>query len=143
MSFVLDGGRPVLRVPHGDVVLADGRRLRLWGPGDPRRRAVARRAAAILDLDGWDGPKRLIVICSLDDHHRIGRLLHVSMSYPDRDPPWADIKAVRYAFYPRDVDVMMMLPRDELYVSGVPDPRVGMDSHVFHLQQTPERWDAR
>jgi hypothetical protein len=65
------------------------------------------------------------------------------MSYPDRDPPWADIKLIRYAFFPTDVDVMMALPRDDLYVSGVPDPRVGMDSHVFHLNQMPEAWDSR
>ncbi|HEX6786971.1 MAG TPA: hypothetical protein VF076_07220 [Acidimicrobiales bacterium] len=129
MSFLLDGGRPVLRVPDTDVVLADGRRLRRWGPTDPRRREVMSRSMDILDIDGWNGPKRLIVIASIDEH-RFGRLLHVSMSSPDRDPPWADIKAIRYAFYPSDVDVIIVLPRDELYVAGVPDPRVGMDSHT-------------
>lgn len=140
--LTLGTGRPVLAVPHADVItLSDGRRLRRWRSNDPRRSEVASRSPDIIELDGWDGPKRLIVICSLDEH-LFGRLLHVSMSYPDRDPPWSDIKTIRYAFYPADLDVMMALPRDELYVSGVPDPRVGMDSHVFHLQQTPERWDA-
>jgi hypothetical protein len=138
----VDLARPILTVPHADLRLADGRRLRRWLPGDPRRRQVMAHADDIRDIDGWDGPKRLIVICSLD-LHVFGPLLHVSMSYPDRDPPWADIKLIRYLFYPADLDVMMMLPREELYVSGVPDPRVGMDSHVFHLQQTPEAWDAR
>src|SRR5262245_7367657 len=141
MSIELQS-QPVLAVPHADLRLADGRRLRRWLPGDPRRRDVASWATGFLDLDGWDGPKRLIVIASLDVH-RFGRLLHVSMSYPERDPPWSDIKAIRHLFFPNDVDVMMMLPRDELYVAGVPDPRVGLDSHVFHLQQVPERWDSR
>jgi hypothetical protein len=131
---------PVLPVPHTDLRLPDGRRLRRWAAHDPRRgRALP---SGMLDMDGWDGPKRLIVICS-SDRDRLGTLLHVSMSYQDRDPPWADIKLIRAAFYPDDVDVMMMLPRAELYVSGVPDPRVGMDSHVFHLNQTPERWTRR
>jgi hypothetical protein len=132
----------VLPVPHTDLTLPDGRRLRRWQPGDPRRAELRSRLGGGVDLEGWDGPKRLIVVCS-SDQHRFGRLLHVSMSYPDRDPPWADIKLIRYAFFPTDVDVMMALPRDDLYVSGVPDPRVGMDSHVFHLNQMPEAWDSR
>jgi hypothetical protein len=129
--------RPVLAVPHTDLRLGDGRRLKRWADDDPRKRRVW--APGMLDAEGWSGPQQLIVLCSLDES-RHGRLLHVSLSYQRRDPPWADIKLVRYLFYPRNIDVMMMLPCDDDYVSGVPDPRVGMDSHVFHLQQTPERW---
>jgi hypothetical protein len=38
---------------------------------------------------------------------------------------------------------MMLLPRRSMYVAGVPDPRVGLDSRVFHLQQTPVAWGHR
>lgn len=141
MSVDFEVDRPVLAVPHADLRLLDGRYLRRFQRDDPRLRQVWQ--PGMLDVDGWSGPKRLIVICSLDED-RLGALLHVSMSYPDRDPPWADIKLIREAFFPaEDVDVMMMLPRASMYVAGVPDPRVGMDSHVFHLQQTPEAWGRR
>ena len=39
---------------------------------------------------------------------------------------------VRDAFYPDDVDVMMILPRAMDYVN--------VHEHVFHLQQTPVVW---
>lgn len=141
MSIPLDVERPVLAVPHTDLRLPDGRWLRRWQRDDPRLRRVWE--SGMRDVEGWSGPKRLIVVCSLDWEDRLGALLHVSMSYQERDPPWSDIKLIRALFYPDDIDVMMMLPRAEDYVSGVPDPRVGMDSHVFHLQQTPERWGRR
>jgi hypothetical protein len=133
--------RPVLPVPHSDLRLADGRRLKLWGPGDPRRfRMRGNPLAPFADFEGWDGPQQLIVLCTLDLTH-LGPLLHASVSYQKRDPTWADLKAVRYAIFPRDIDVMCVLPRDELYVSGVEGAPGGMDSHVFHLSQTPQRWE--
>lgn len=130
--------RPVLPVPHDAVlVLRDGRRLRRWAADDRRRQAG--RAPGLLDFEGYDGPQGLIVLCSLDDT-RFGPLLHVSVSYQKRDPSWADLKAVRYACFPRDQDVVCMLPRDDDYVSGVPGAPGGMDSHVFHLNQPPDHW---
>lgn len=142
---MLDVERPVLAVPHEEmIVLSDGRRLRRWAASDPRKRMVSdpitRSGGAIRDIDGWDGPQGLIVICTLDDTH-LGPLLHASVSYQKRDPTWHDLKCVRYALFPRDIDVCMILPRDELYVAGVPGAPGGMDSHVFHLNQTPAGWD--
>ncbi len=57
------------------------------------------------------------------------------MSYPDRDPDWATIRAIRDLFYPSTVDVMMVLPRAEDYVN--------IHRHVFHLWQTPTVWGLR
>ena len=56
----------------------------------------------------------------------------MALSYADRYPTWDDIKAVRYAFYPSGVDVMMMLPQDGDYVNV----------HEFCMQmwQTPVEW---
>jgi len=142
--------RPILTVPKGDLELSDGRRLREWMAHDPRRK-MWRRMAALLDFNGWDGPTRMIVICTLEPS-RLGRLLHASVSYQDRDPAWADIKLVRAAVFPDTIDVMMLLPRSEDYIAGVAPvldragssivhgAPGGADSHVFELVQCPDRW---
>src|SRR5262245_25700261 len=114
----------VRTLPVGDVRLADGRRLRraprapLSGPG-------------FLATGAWLGPGELSVLASLDDTPH-GRLLHVSLAYPDHDPDWATIKAVRAGFFPETVDVAMVLPRSDDYVN--------LHQHAFHLWQTPTTW---
>ncbi len=117
-------------MPQDNIDLADGRRLLDQGlyyhHGQTGRH--------------WKGPHRLLVLATIDDTDRFGPLLHVSLSYPNRDPDWATIKAVRAAFFPPTIDVMMLLPRAEDYVAGIP---AWPDSHVFHLIETPERWGYR
>lgn len=118
----------VTTFPVGDVRLSDGRRLvrqagRQW-----------QLPADVLDAAAWEGPKRLCVLASLDDTPH-GRLLHVSMSYPSKHPDWETIRAVRDAFYPDNIDVMMVLPRAEDYVN--------LHRHTFHLWQTPTTWGMR
>jgi hypothetical protein len=155
--------RPILTVPKGDLKFPDGRRLREWNAVDPRRTMWRRMAGlgphegrrtfmgSLLDVNGWDGPKRMIVLCTLEPS-RLGRLLHASVSYQDRDPAWADIKAVRAALFPDTLDVMMLLPRSEDYIAGIAPvldrtgreivhgAPGGADSHVFQLVQCPDRW---
>lgn len=80
---------------------------------------------------GYRASDGMRIIASLDGTPH-GRLLHVSLSYADRDPSWEDIRAVRDAFYPEDVDVMMVLPRAADYVN--------VHEHCFHLWQTPTVW---
>jgi hypothetical protein len=80
----------------------------------------------------YEGPNGLTVLATIDNTPRFGPLLHVSLSYRKRDPFWSEIKAAREAFFPPDIDVMMMLPRESDYVNLHP--------HTFHLIQTPERW---
>lgn len=87
-----------------------------------------------LECRHWRGPQRLSVIASVDNTHH-GPLLHVSLAYPRRDPNWADIRAVRDAFYSPNVDVMMVLPAAVDYVNCHP--------HAFHLWQCPEGWGIR
>lgn len=106
-------------LPAGDLRLSDGRLLRLQGPGP---------------MPGtlwWQTPNGLRVLASRDSTQH-GMLLHVSISYKNRNPSWDDIKAVRAAFYPGNIDVMMMLPKEEDYVN--------LHEHVFHLWQTPVSW---
>lgn len=144
MSLPLQIDRAVLTVPHTDLRLADGRRLRRWGPTDPRRRLFVANPQ-MLDVDAWDGPKRMIVICTLDDS-RHGRLLHVSVSYQDRDPPWADLKLVKAVLFGDDVDAACMMPREADFVHGLAPifgqrgAPGGADSHVFQIVQVPDRW---
>ncbi len=122
----------VTGLPAGDLRLGDGRRLRFedGAPLPVQADADTRFLASGL----WRGPQRLTVLGSLDPTPH-GDLLHVSMSYPDRDPDWATIRAIRDLFYPSTVDVMMVLPRAEDYVN--------IHRHVFHLWQTPTVWGLR
>ena len=54
--------------------------------------------------------------------------------YRGRLPGWTEIKAVRKAFYPPDVDVMQVLPREDNYCNLMP--------YTLHLWETPERWEV-
>lgn len=120
---------PRAALPTEDIRLADGRRLRYHGV-----QSLTEPGAIPVQAGTWMGPDNLRVLASLDDTGRWGALLHVSLSYPHRDPPWATIKAVRAAFF-GDVDVMMVLPRAADYVN--------VHAHAFHLWQTPEAWGIR
>lgn len=82
----------------------------------------------------FNGPKQLKVIASIDPTPH-GALLHVSLSYPNRDPSWDVIKAIRAAFYGDDIDVMIVLPKAEDYVNR--------HDHCFHLWETPKKWGIR
>ena len=50
---------------------------------------------------------------------------HLSISLPDRDPSWEQIKTARYQFFPEDGEVFQLLPPHSDYVNLHP--------HVFHL----------
>lgn len=74
----------------------------------------------------------LVVIATLDNTDRWGPLLHVSMSYSDHDPKWAEIRAIKDFFYGDLRDAMMILPKSAEYVNLHP--------HTFHLWECPEGW---
>lgn len=73
----------------------------------------------------------LAVLVSIDRTPH-GDLMHVSVSRPDRYPAWDEILAVRYELFPRNKDVMMVMPRDGDYVKLHPN--------CFHMWETPEKW---
>lgn len=75
----------------------------------------------------------LVVIATYDPSPH-GTLLHVSVSYPDRDPRWRDLRLLRSAFFPPDVDVIQVLPREGEYVN--------VHQHCFHLFQAPATWEG-
>jgi hypothetical protein len=118
-----------LSIPEGNVKWPLGGWLKLRAtPGIVQR----------LDISGhatYDGPNGLGVVVTIDNTPRFGPLLHASISHHRRDPLWSEIKAMRAAFFPADIDVMMVLPAESDYVN--------LHEHAFHLVQTPERWSLR
>lgn len=124
-----------LQLPRGDIRLKDGRTLRfLMGPSVLRDFAPNQATGdAILEARTWrNAATGLRVTASIDNTERWGPLLHVSMSYPNRDPQWQEIKLLREVFFPLDIDVAMILPRSEYYVNA--------HQHCFHLWQAPQMW---
>lgn len=123
-----------LKLPKGDIKLGDGRVLRrIIGYDLSKVKTNETTRNGFLASAGWrHAPSDFVVSAGIEDTGRWGPLLHVSMSYSDHDPSWEEIKAVRYAFFPRDMDVAMMLPRDGDYVNIHP--------HCFHLWQCPQEW---
>lgn len=145
MSLPIQADRLVHTVPHADLRLRDGRRLRRWAADDPRRAGLAAHPY-MPDFDGWDGPQRMIVIATIDDSQH-GMLLHVSVSYQTRDPLWADLMAIKYCFFGPDGDAMLPMPREADFTHGIaPVPGLargapgGANSHVFQIVQMPARW---
>lgn len=129
-----------LHLIRGDVLLPDGRKLReIMGYARNIRQELGDR----IDDATFDGfiemrgflhvPTNFLVTGSINKT-QWGPLMHVSMSYPDRDPTWEEIKGIRSVFFPDDVDVMQMLPRSENFVN--------MHLHCFHLWQTPQEWNV-
>jgi hypothetical protein len=109
-------------LPLGNLRLPDGRLLVYQGTTHD----IGANGAWWLTADAFK------VIASMDVS-RWGSVLHVSMSYPDRDPSWEDILQTRYTFYPKEIDIMMILPRDGEYVNT--------HTHCFQIRQCPEPWN--
>lgn len=128
-----------LVLPGRDILLADGRKLReILGYREHVMSLAAIDEETKLSLKtirGWRHTATdLVVSASFGIHPdpKFNALLHVSMSYPDHDPSWEEIKMVRAVFFPRDVDAMMILPRAGNYVNK--------HEHCFHLWQCPGEW---
>lgn len=124
-----------LKLPEGDIKLRNGMLLKYRGKGTIMSEYERQKQAhGLVDAGEWITSDRLLVVATIDNHEH-GKLLHVSLSYPKRDPSWGIIKAVRDAFYPPDVDVAMMLPRHEDFINVMP--------HCFQMHQCPEKWGLR
>lgn len=126
-----------LKLPKGDLRLADGRQLRrIIGYDLSKVKTNATTQNGFLESAAWRHlPSGFIVSAGVEDTGRWGPLLHTSMSYADHDPAWEEIKMVRDVFFPGDVDVQMVLPRKADYVNVHP--------HCFHLWQMPQEWGLR
>jgi hypothetical protein len=124
-----------LKIPEGDIKLKNGMLLKYRGKGNITGEYERHQQAhGLVEAGEWVTSDRLVVVATIDNHEH-GRLLHVSISYPKRDPSWGIIKAVRDAFYPPDVDVAMMLPRQEDFIN--------LHQHCFQMHQLPEKWGLR
>ena len=128
---------PVL--PDGDVAWPLGGRLQRL-PDQERAilggiTGLGTAVAPIAGVRVYGEPNHLRLLATIDRTGRFGDRLHVSLSYHHRDPLWDEIKAARMAFFPSDVDVVMILPAVQDYVN--------VHEHTFHLWQAPERWGMR
>ncbi len=129
-----------LPLPKGDLRLPDGRKMReIIGYHQHVLKNLTQVDLAtrksMIKMRGWNHPPTGFVVSAsigLNPQPQFDRLLHISMSYPDRDPSWAEIKMVRDLFFPPDVDCMMVLPRQSNWVNT--------HEHCFHLWQTPQEW---
>lgn len=127
-------------MPSGDIRLEPGWVLRpIIGYSVmevPAVKAIMNEATrqAVKQSKGWRHEAGgFTVTATLDETPHFGTLLHVAMSYPDKDPSWREIKLVRAAFFPKNIDVIMVLPKEGDYVN--------VHSHCFHLFQAPASWD--
>ena len=107
-------------IPTHDLRLPDGRALRYMGPW-----------GIVPNCHRFEAKGPLRVLVSLDETPH-GRLIHVSISYPQKNPLWTEIRAVRDLFIPPTEDAMMVLPREGNYVN--------LHEHTFHVWQTPTEW---
>lgn len=117
--------KKVRRYPEDGTLLTTGARLHFIDVQEMHAgitTVVARRYVAD------DG---ILILASLDRSPH-GALLHVSLSRADRLPSWEEVKAIRSAFYPPDIDVMMVLPAEADYIN--------VHQYCFHLWQTPKVW---
>lgn len=94
---------------------------------------AARTQDTVEDLRIFTANGGLQIIHTIETGKPHGRLRHVSISHADRYPTWDEIKAVRERFYAPTEDVMMVLPRVDLYVNLHPN--------CFHLWQMPFPWE--
>lgn len=130
--------RKPLKLPKGDIRLNDGRSLRRIIGYDLTTPLIMdeKTASNIVASAGWrHQPTGLIITAGIENTPRWGPLLHVSMSYADHLPAWEDIKAVREAFFPLDIDTAMILPRESDYVNVHP--------YCLHVWQIPQEWGMR
>lgn len=129
-----EGARPPrATLPEGDVTLANG--LLLVHDGEASISFLDGAAAALQPMAAaavYRSRVGLLVIASIDQTRKWGPLLHVTMSYKDRNPSWREIRLIKDAFYGTARDAMMVLPREPDYVN--------VHRHCFHLWETPESW---
>lgn len=126
--------RERLRLPKGDLRLGDGRVLRRILGYDLSKLATNELTRnGFLDSAGWrHAPTDFMVSAGVEETERWGPLLHASMSYGDHLPSWEEIKLVREAIFPLEVDTAMILPRQSDYVN--------VHNFCLHLWQIPTMW---
>jgi hypothetical protein len=84
----------------------------------------------IVDSLFYRGEKCSVIISADSSNH--GTLIHTSIALDDEDPSWETIKALKEVVF-GDIDVMMVLPKQENYVN--------VHKHAFHLWQMPVPWE--
>ena len=67
------------------------------------------------------GPRDLVIVHSIDNGKN-----HISISTPNRQPSWKEIKEVKYALLPK-IEMAIILPSEDEYVN--------LHEYCFHLYE--------
>ena len=83
-----------------------------------------------IDIEGYEAKLYKAGACKIlvgkEPHGNNQRLLwHISISHPSRYPTWEEIKRARYELTPKDIEMVMHLPKPENYVN--------IHENCFHL----------
>jgi hypothetical protein len=116
-------------IPHHDLVMPDGGRLRYEGSLGI---AGQRDDAAYHTLDGF------CVGAGIQELSTLGPLLKVACWYRQKDPSWREITMIKRLFFGPTISAMQMVPRDEWFVHGYD----GRNTHIFHIWQMPLEWES-
>lgn len=131
-------GYRLLPIPDGPVTLESGVVLERLPhdlsltAGGPAMLLLVPRGQGLAVFESTDPPLRVFVSHTTERASGL-HLLHLSCNFFGREPSWREIKALRHAFFPPDVDVIQVLPRVDRYVNLHP--------WVWHLWQFPGEWD--
>jgi hypothetical protein len=61
-------------------------------------------------------------------------ILHLSVNMRKNELDWETFKAIRYGFFPDDIDVIQVFPKRSAYVNQHP--------FVWHLWEFPGNWEV-
>ena len=114
-----------LPIPDGDIKLLSGAKLLKQGQSTFATTIIHWYQAST-------GIRCGVSLDHIPEHG--GDLLHVSCSRKDRLPSWEELGEVKAAIF-GDVDVCMILPKEEDYVN--------LHNFCFHLWQMPRSWGIR
>jgi hypothetical protein len=115
----------LLPMPSGNLRLKDGRILTPMMHVDP----------VIASQSSWWMGKGGLRVCATHDDTPHGKLLHISFSYANKMPHYWEVKHLREAFFPLDVDVMQVFPAQHKFFN--------MHPFCLHLLQSPIDWQVR
>lgn len=125
--------RGEMTIPACDLICTDGRVLRYDGRSEPTQAGPG----AVIVLSRWVCDDGLLVLVSLDPlpHKAIkskSLFLHISISRPNRYPGWDEQVQVVEAIAGKDLDMAMIKPRRDDYLS--------LHRYCFHWWELPVEW---
>lgn len=82
---------------------------------------ISAEATQMVSARAWQYKGGIRVVCSLEKYPDAGFWLHVSLSYPDKIPNWADIRTIKDLFIGRKSLAVQIFPHEDDYVNFHPN----------------------